>query len=520
MDNPIQERFKGNQLIFGMFYFPVYFRRPSPPFHLKVLQEANNTLNLAAQAPRGSAKSVILGFLMPVHDITYKKCHFIVIIMNTYGKAASALENIKQEFKINEKFKSHHQIKCRKDAEGDTIFEHTDGFQVRVLCKGADQIGSIRGERFGPYRPDRIIVDDLEDDIMVRNIERRQNLEREFLDVLKYVGEEGETRITIVGTILHDDSLMAKLVSKDKYKEFRKLFYKARYHINGEDISLWPEKWSIERLKKMEEDDPAGFAKEMMGDPSSGSQEAFNREDFRYWRIENNNALLFDREGNLTAKYALTDCKAAIACDLAWEEKRDSDFSVILPGFVTPNNEVLLDTYIEKRGMRPDEMEEALFSMEARLTALTGKRVAIGFEKAKLEKVMKWLLGKAMKSRNKYLWLVDLVWDGDKLLRIVTRLANRYAQHVIYHKSGMGVLENQLVRLRSTAHEDIADSAAGLVQIFDRFGPSKIAKEVKQDDEFKWWQKNATTNKPKTKLPYYIGSKKSKSAIPAKITFK
>ena len=88
-NNPIQERFKGNPLIFGMFYFPDYFRKPSPPFHLKILQEASNNLNLAVQAPRGSAKSVILGFLMPVHDITYKNCHFIVIIMNTYAKAAA-----------------------------------------------------------------------------------------------------------------------------------------------------------------------------------------------------------------------------------------------------------------------------------------------------------------------------------------------------------------------------------------------------------------------------------------------
>lgn len=520
MDNNLDfviSKFSSNSLVFGMFFFPHYFRDESPPFHLKIIQESIKANNLAIQAPRGSAKSVLLTFLMPTHDIVFKKCHFIIIVMNTYAKAAAALENIKNELRTNEKIKMF-GIKMRKDAEGDTIFLHPDGFEIRVLCKGADQLGSIRGERFGAYRPQRIIVDDLEDDKSVRNIELRQNLEREFNDVLNYAGDN-TTKITVIGTILHDDSLMAKLVSQEHYANFTKLFFKARYTINGQLVSIWKEKWSIEKLSEMEAMDPAGFAKEMMGDPASGSQEAFKRDDFRRWKIENNNAILFDKDNAVIAKYSLSDCRAAISCDLAWEEKRDSDSSVIFPAFLTPSNEVLFDSYICKRGLRPDEAEEILFNMEERLQSLTKKRVVIGFEKAKLEKVMKWLLGQAMKRRNKWLWLENLQWDGDKLQRIMIRLANRYSQHIIFHKEGMGELENQLVRLRSTAHDDIADAAQGVVQLFDRFGPSKVKKTQDDTDGFELLR--SFIKKKEQRKQYVIGAKKKNNyIIEAKTTFK
>lgn len=493
-----------NELLWGMLYCKTYFRKESPLFHLRVLEDSLKFPNLAVQAPRGSAKSVLLTFLKPSHGIAHKKFHFIIIVQNTYAKAAASLNNIKAEFKENKAVIQDYQIKLIKDAEGDTVFQHPDGFKTRVLCKGADQLGSIRGERFGAYRPDLILIDDLEDDEMVRNAERRSELEKQFNEVIKYAGD-GDTRIIVIGTILHDDSLMAKLVSKYQYKNFRKLFFQAKYTWKGEVCSLWPQKWSLETLAQMEAEDPSGFAKEMQGDPSSGSMETMSRENFRYWTIENNQAILFDENSHIKARYDLSDCKAAISCDLAWEEKRDSDFSVIFPAFMTPNSEILFEEHIYKKGLRPEELEEILFSMTDRLEALTKKRVPIGFEKAKLEKVAKHLLGLAMRRRNRYLWLKDLQWDGDKLQRIYTRLSNRYAQHSIYHKRGMGELENQLIRLRSVAHDDLADGAQGVVQLL-QFAPQK-KKPTQPEDTFKFWQKQTPRYKEKNRSNYVFGIK-------------
>lgn len=508
--------YENNKLLFGKMYFPHYFRRKSPPFHLNIIKESSINENTAMHAPRGGAKSTVETFLDPTHGICLKRERFIVIVQNTYAKSAGSLNNIKYEFKYNEKLKNDFKISMDlKDAEGDTIFRHPDGFMTRVLCKGADQLGSIRGEKFGAYRPTLILVDDLEDDEMVKNPERRKDLKKQFDDVLKYAGEVGETRIVVIGTILHDDSLLANLLSPDQYPKFKKIFYDV---ITEADGSLWPEKWSRNDLREMEADSPESFAKEMRGDPSSGSMETILRKDFRRWASVDNGIILYNLDGSINARWSYRDCKAGIGIDLAWENKQINDFSAFVPGLVTPANDLLFDDYIFKKGMRPDEWERIVFELTDKYEKLTGKRVCVGIEKAKLEKVMKWFLKEAQRRKNKWLWFKDVSWGtNDKIERIILRLGNRYANHSIYHKTGMGVLENQLIRLRSVAHEDVADAAAILPEIL-AYAPLQ-EKKKEPDDMFKFLQKQTTswrTRNARTSS-YIFGQKRRESPVEAKI---
>jgi hypothetical protein len=474
--------FDNQPLAFGKYYFPEYFRKQTPRFHLKILNEAMKNKFFAIAAPRGSAKSTILLFLYLIHQLCFKKVHFVVIVSNTFSKAAQALEALKVEFKHNQKLQGDFPCEITKDREGDSVFKFTDGHEIRVLCKGHEQIGSVRGEKFGAYRPDLIIGDDIEDDTMVKNPERRRELKDHYDEALIKAGEPGVTQTIIIGTILHDDSLMAKLVSKEYYPEYRKLLYRARYEYKGERLSLWKEKWTVADLDEEEQKKPTVFAKEMQNDPVSGLASQIDRNDFRYWTIERGHAMLFNAKGEIKFKYDLRDCKSAISCDLAWEEKRSSDYSAIIPGFLTPGNDLLLDTYICKKGLRPNEIYEILFSMEERLRSLTGSSVPIGFEKAKLEKVIKHLLKQEMKRRNHYLIFKDLAWDKDKNERILTRLQPRYVQHAIYHRHGMGELENQLIRVPSGVHDDLPDAEQGLVQLLEY--PKQIKRNKKKDTEF------------------------------------
>ena len=514
MSEQIKDIFTKSKLHFGKFYFPHFFRRASPPFHIEIIEECGKNKYVAIHAPRGSAKSTAETFLDSVHGITMKLERFIVIVQNTYAKAAGTLNNIKFEFKYNERLRADFGVDMSlKDAEGDTIFRHPDGYMCRVLCKGADQLGSLRGERFGAYRPTLILVDDLEDDEMVRNSERREELEKQFNEVLNYAGEAGETRIIVIGTVLHDDSLLAKMLSADKYTRFTKLFYKARRN----DKSLWAEKWSLDDLNQMEKDDPVGFAKEMQGDPSSGSLETIRRADFRYWKMVEGQAVLLNEEGDVVSRWSLKECRPAVGIDLAWESRQASDFSAIVPGLLTPANDLLVDDYVAKKGMRPDEFENLIFDLNDRYEKLTGKRVQFGFEKAKLEKVMKWFLQEAMKRRGKFLWFKDIAWGTqDKVARIMFRLGNRYAQHSVYHKKGMGDLENQLIRLKSAAHDDMADALGMLPEMLAYAPPKNKIKEP--DDKFKFLQKQTTIYREKNKKPYIFGQKTKPSIFGNKIS--
>lgn len=509
-----------NPILFGNKYFPHHFRDRSPYFHWLLIEESYNSRFTAIQAPRGSAKSTLLSFLKLIHRIAFKKKRFIVIVQNTYRKAVGTLENIKDEVRWNENFVKDFGITLEKDAEGDTIFRSRDGFRTRVLCKGVEQIGSIRGEKFGAYRPDYILGDDMEDDEMVKSAERRTALRELFDNALIPAGDIKNLDVDIIGTILHDDSLMKRLVSPTEYTEYRKLFFKARFNnkVTGKAESLWPERWTVDDLNQMEKLKPEAFAKEMQGDPSSGSLETIRREDFRLWRVEEGCAVLYGADGEVVSRWRLGDCRAGVGIDLAWEDKKASDFTAVVPGLITPANDLLIDDYICKKGMRPDEFESCIFNLNERYAALTGKRVCFGFEKAKLEKVMKWFLQEAMKRRGKYLWFKDISWGTqDKVERIMFRIANRYAQHSVYHKKGMGDLENQLIRLRSTAHDDIVDAVGMLPEIL-AFAPL-TAKEKPKEDVFSFLQKQTSGWRGRSMRTsnYMFGQRRVESMIDAKV---
>lgn len=500
--------FSQEPIIWGKHYFNHHLRDRSPYFHWIIISESYKHPFFACEAPRGCAKSTMLSFLKVLHRVAFKQKRFIVIVQNTYKKSVGTLESIKDEVRYNEAFKRDFGITLEKDAEGDTIFRSKDGYRTRILCKGVEQIGSIRGEKFGAYRPDYILCDDMEDDEMVKSSERRISLKELFDNALIPSGDIKNLDVDIIGTILHDDSLMASLVSQMQYTEYRKLFFKARFvnAVSGEKESLWPERWTVAELDDMERLKPEAFAKEMQGDPSSGSLETIRREDFRYWRMEEGQAVLYGSDNEVVSRWRLTDCRCGVGIDLAWEEKKASDFCAIVPGIITPANDLLVDNYINKKGMRPNEFESLIYEINERYAKLTGKRVCFGFEKAKLEKVMKWFLQESMKRTGKYLWFKDIAWGTqDKVERIMFRVANRYSQHSIYHKKGMGDLENQLIRLRSVAHEDLADALAMLPEIL-AWSPT-AQKHKAPEDRFMQLRKHTSIYRERNMSPYHFGRK-------------
>lgn len=512
--NEFYKRFEADPINWGWFYFENHFRADSPSFHFKIVKEALKNQFFAVAAPRGSAKTTLIMFLIPIYWICFKKKHCIVLVSNTYKKASSALETIKKEFRENRLLKKHFNIKIIKDAEGASTFRLPDGFEVHIVCKGAEQLGSIRGEKFGAYRPDAILVDDLEDDEMVKNPERREAIRDVYEDALiPSVDVTSNFNVFVLGTVLHDDSLIARLVSPKFYPEYRKLKYKALNKVNGVERSLWNEKWSIEWLKKMEREKPSTFAKEMQNDPVSGKEARFRREQFRYWSIENLEFVLWNKDGSIISKGLMSECKAAIGCDLAWSEKRGADSCVMLPAFITPYGDILIDDYIDEKGMRPDRFCELLFTMEKRLHALTKSMVQIGFEKAMLEKVTQWILKAEMRKRGHWLVTKELKWETDKITRIETVLQPKYANGVVYHKKGMGDLEYQLTRFPSGSHDDLIDAEQSAVRLLEYPKQIKERKEVETD--FNWWRQQAIDAKklrhPKSNKKFVFGQRKNRN---------
>ncbi|MHB8127313.1 MAG: hypothetical protein ACYDEJ_17160 [Desulfitobacteriaceae bacterium] len=77
------------------------------------------------------------------------------------------------------------------------------------MIRGID--GSLRGTHFKQHRPQLVLLDDLLKDDTARSETKREQVKNTFTDVVIPIGTK-DTNILVVGTVLHEEDLMADLL--------------------------------------------------------------------------------------------------------------------------------------------------------------------------------------------------------------------------------------------------------------------------------------------------------------------
>lgn len=360
----------------------------------------------ARAAPRGYAKSTITALIKPIHDICYGLENFIVIISNTQEQANQKLKDIRSEILTNDDLASFYGVHFRRKAIGETQYiVHCYDRQCLFMAFGAAV--EIRGIRFGEHRPTKIICDDAEHSEEVENESIRTKYENWYFEVVSKIGSE-TTNIDFVGTILHKESLLNKLLvnpayESKKYKaiiswsEREDLWQKWRdiytdldnpnraqdseqfYKQNERDLLqgtkvLWPEKEPyLFLMKEMVETGRRAFMKEKQGEPLGGSDRLFDafqwyREDFGDFngkkvpgvRIEKSGAFipleLLKAQCFGTLDPATGQTKAKVG--------KKGDFACIPVGYKDPKGRLLVHYDWTKRAS-PTAQIKALFDLHA-----------------------------------------------------------------------------------------------------------------------------------------------------------
>ncbi len=241
--------------MFFVMYFPHYIKYPVAEFHKDIFRITEDTTNNLAciVAFRGSGKSTLVTFsysLWSILGIQEKK--FVLIICQTQAQARQHMANLKYELEHNVLLKSDMGPFREEAGDGQwaissLVFKNTG---ARIMIASIDQ--SIRGIRHHEYRPDLIILDDIEDSNSVKTYESRTKIADWFSREVVPLGDIG-TRIIIVGNLLHEDSLMMRLKRKIDDKEIRGV-YKWFPIIDEAGVCLWSGKFDtpekIETLRK------------------------------------------------------------------------------------------------------------------------------------------------------------------------------------------------------------------------------------------------------------------------------
>lgn len=456
---------------FAQIIFPDRFHRPfSDELHRQIFDIIDHSESqlIAIAAPRGIGKTSICTLAVPAKRILFRDNKFIVSVSCSATLAIQQTENLKFELESNPLVRSlFGELKSDSWAKDGWV----TNTGVHVLPRGSGQ--QIRGLLFRNSRPDLILVDDLEDPEAVMSEEQRKKTKEWFYADLMNCIDRGsrEWKIVVLGTILHEDSLLNDLLEDPDWHGVRLEICDDSFH------SKWPEMMTDEYIRKLYESfkrqgKADTFFREYRNQPISSFDKIFRQEYFKYYE---------ESEEQLTKN---EDVESFIVVDPAKTVEMNSCDSAILGVSINLKTNAIYfrDLVLEK--LHPDEMYREIFEMALRLRA----RV-VGIEVTSLNEFITQPFRNEIIRRRQPIELVELKPRGgqDKDSRIAM-LAPYYRQGLIYHnKTAMAPLEQQLLTFPASKLKDAMDAAAYTIEMLEsgeRYMYWNSGREAVEDDEF------------------------------------
>lgn len=478
---------------FGRAYLPHYFFRASPQFHEELdeiwasgvmkgknpLQSAKAIARMdgsrqAIAAPRGHAKSTNFTFKDTLHSILYQYKHYPIILSDSSEQAEGFLDDIKTELEDNPHIiQDFGRLKGDKVWRSSVLLTSTD---VKVEAIGSGK--KIRGRRHRNWRPDLFVLDDVENDENVNTPEQRRKLKSWFDKAVSKAGDT-YTDIMYIGTVLHYDSLLSKVLANPRYrtKKYRavvswasnrklweeweriytnlfdenhrenaRTFYEAheREMLEGSEV-LWDEKFSYYDLMEMQvSEGTASFNSEMQNDPIDPDNADFNEEWLDYYEEENAD---FSKPNFLLI--------GANDPSLGKNKKSDTSSIISLALDLKTGYMYIVDASVEKR--KPDAIIDDVIETHRRYKRdLKKGYYRFGVETVQFQYFFKEVMAAKALEAGEYIPIEEIQSIANKELRIRSLqpfVKNKWIKFNRNHKE----LIKQLTEFPMGAHDDAPD---------------------------------------------------------------
>jgi predicted phage terminase large subunit-like protein len=464
--------------------------QPTPELHIEMWEKCCSSSQFVAfAAPRGHAKSTSITHSYTLAEVLFRNAQFVLLVSDTEGQAVMFLGDIKNELLGNDNLRSLFGIKrFIKDTETDIIVEMDDGHQFRIIAKGSLQ--KVRGIKWRGKRPDLIIGDDLENDDLVMNEERRDKFRRWVNNaLLPALSDDGRCRI--VGTILHLDSFLERCMPDFEKKDTThtdgirwwssepdNVWDSVRYQGHNDDFTqlLWPEKFSEARyraIRKRYVDDgnPEGYSQEYLNYPIDEATAYFQKQDFREW----------DERDEYMEYY--------IGGDLAISEKDKRAFTVFVVAGLTRENKIVV---VDVRRFRGNSLEivDSLFDLQTRYSP-----ELIFLESENIEKSIGPFVDQEMLRRGVFMNIVKENPTKDKTQRARALQARMKAGGVYFDKEAdwWPALFNEMVTFPRGKYMDQVDALSWIGLGLNKLVPTYTTRQIA---DFEWDEEYGDTTDP------------------------
>jgi predicted phage terminase large subunit-like protein len=441
---------------------------------------------VAIAAPRGHSKSTTITISYTLASVLFRQRRYCIIVADTEAQAALFLGTIKQilydSTQIHDLFGMQvgpKGVEFEKDTETDIIVRFKDNSSFRIIAKGAEQ--KLRGMLWNGQRPDLIVIDDLLNEELVANKDRRDKLRRwVYGSLIPCRSERGIIRW--VGTVMNLDdplcSLMPNESSKDTVVEDLKVWstrkkgmWKAvKYMAHNQDYSklLWPQRKTAQFFRELRHDFieqgmPEVYACEMLNNPVDDSIRYFKKTDFLPIQTE-------DKKRQLT--YYIT-------ADLAISLKERADYTAIIVGGMDSDGSLYIKNVIRER-MTGDEIVATLLSLQKIYSPL-----AVGIEDTQISKSLGPFINRAMMESNTYMNIIPLKPHRmDKIMRARAIQARMRAGAVKFDKTAewWPMFEDECLTFPRAKHDDCVDALSYQGILIDMMTEAPTQQEIEDED--------------------------------------
>jgi len=248
----------------------------SPYFHAEMVWEMASYGRNAVGAPRGSAKSMVIGTELPLFLSLTRPYYPIMLGLATDRLVEGRFDRLNEQFTENKYIID--DFGKMKPKRGRAIWNR----HSMALTNGASINGlSVMGKKRGG-RPQLFILDDVENDPDSESLESAQILLEKFERILfRQVVPmlEHGSAIYWVGTLINRRSFLyhATCMDDDRFKQWNRRVYKAlTYEATGGQSKikvLWETKWPAAVLEaRREEIGDAAFQAEYCNNPISDTE--------------------------------------------------------------------------------------------------------------------------------------------------------------------------------------------------------------------------------------------------------
>jgi len=393
-----------------------------------------------------------------------------VVLEKTFTEASEVLNVLRDEFSHNDllllvygslmKTSSDGVFDDRnKDAEGDIFIN-----SVRFRGKGFNT--PVRGLKSLEYRPDLILIDDVEEDTHIRSEEQRRKYRENYAQgIVPAVDVEGVIKVT--GTILHQDSLLQNLID-----QFGGTVYRAYDPASPtpEQTLLWPARWTWARLMEkkeqmeMEGKGSSKFFQEYLNQPVDDMRRVFKQEYYQHYFTSQDvkNLSLF----------------RSIAIDPAESKKQGSDWTAVTVVDTDQNNNWYV-RFVKRYRVNSAELIQLIFDLWN-----TWKPQVIGVERKAFEDQIKPFMDIKAQETGTFPNVVELEHGGQrKEDRIVGSLQGRFESgKILFQENPLDdtrVLHGELYDFPFAKNDDLC--LVGETMVLTPFGEVPI-KDIRVGD--------------------------------------